>query len=304
MLKMKKILIYSLMCSAIFAVTSCKEEGGNLPDIEYIPQPLITKDVTLDPAILDTDPESFQGKVTVDLYFDDGERPQKFDLVVMKNGNASNVKTIQADITTFPTDVEITGQQLTDLFGETIVSGDQFDIGVNITAQSGKLYEAYPVVGAGYGSGVASLPGSSLDVRYSAICGFDMDAFLGDGVFEVVADDWGDYSEGQIVTVTKLEDNSFSIEAAVPTFDDFVVDINPADNSATIASTMIADANDVTAGYGGGGAYGSLTVSTGGAVSLSFVDPCVDEIQVNIQYVLSNYGNQGAYILKLKKVTE
>ena len=41
--------------------------------------------------------------------------PKQFDVVVVKNGDNSNPKIIQAAVTTYPTDNNITGQQLIDL---------------------------------------------------------------------------------------------------------------------------------------------------------------------------------------------
>lgn len=273
-----------------------------MPDgIVYLNQPHIQKIAGTDPAILDTDPLAFTAKVSVDLFFENSEKPQYLDLVVVKNGDKTNVQTIKANISSYPSEVELTGRMLTDLFGETIVSGDKFDIGANYIT-GGKTYLVFPMVGQSYGATVTSQPGASPTVSYSAICGFLIDDFLGDGKFEVVSDAWGDYAGGTIVSVTKTGANEFSIESSDPAFNDFLVKVNPADNSATIASQLIGSEAAVTSVYGGGGAYGSLTASTGGAVSASFVNPCNNEIQLNVQYVLSKYGNQGAYILKLKKI--
>ncbi|MEJ5092899.1 hypothetical protein GEO21_22860 [Sphingobacterium faecium] len=102
---------------------------------------------------------------------------------------------------------------------------------------------------------------------------------------------------GDAVTVKKTGAAQFTISAIDPAFKDFVVDVNDADNSAVIKSMLVGNEATVTSVYGGGGAYGSLTVATAGASSASFVNPCQDEIQ----YVFSKYGNQGAYALKLKK---
>lgn len=302
---MRKFLYMSVLISLVVVSACRKSDNATMPDgIVYLNQPQITKVDGGDPAILDTDPLSFSSKVKVDLYFPDSEKPDYLDLVVIKNGNAGNAKFLERNISSFPTEVAIDGQLLTELFGEDILAGDRFDIGANYI-KGDKTYSAFIDVegGEGYGSGIVTQPGASPTVSYSAICGFDIDAFIGDGKFEVVSDAWADYMPEQPVTVTKLGDNSFAIESAYPgKFEDFVVEVTPADNSAKMASQMVADVKTVTDVYGGGGAYGSLTVSTGGAASASYVNPCDNEIQLNVQYVLSGYGNQGAYLLKLKKV--
>jgi hypothetical protein len=38
--------------------------------------------------------------------------PQKVDIVVMRNDNKTNIKTIKVNVTTFPTSIQVTGQSL------------------------------------------------------------------------------------------------------------------------------------------------------------------------------------------------
>jgi len=79
------------------------------------------------------------------------------------------VKVIQAGVTTFPSDITITGSQLATLFGSPIVAGDIFDISVDVTIVTGEKFEAFPVTGNPYASGIAAQPGSSTFVRYNTI---------------------------------------------------------------------------------------------------------------------------------------
>ena len=118
---MKKIIIFSLLLSAVAATfNSCrKEDNAKLPDLEKFDWlPLIVKDPVVPMiSISGQEPASFTGKFAVDKYFEADVNPQKADVVVIKNGNKAVVKTIQADITSFPTTVEVTGPQLETLFG-------------------------------------------------------------------------------------------------------------------------------------------------------------------------------------------
>ncbi len=269
--------------------------------IVYLNQPTITK-VSGDASIKDNEPDKFNAKIKIDLYFKDSKKPKYLDIVVMKNGDAANVKVLKGQVTSFPSEIEVTGTQLKALFG-TIVSGDNFDFGANYITDDNKTYLAFPLGGGlPYGPTVGQQTGTSTIIRYSCICGFDIDGFLADGKFEVVSDEWADFQPGQKITLTKTGANQLTIPGAYPVFKPFVVDINTNDNTAVVKSTLAGDEATVTSVYGGGGAYGSLTVSTAGSASASFIDPCNDEIQLNIQYVFSKFGNQGAFILKLKKV--
>lgn len=302
---MKKV--YSiLMLLSLIAISACrKSDNATMPDgIVYINQPQIEKSTDGDLAILDLDPLAFQSSVVVDLYFEDSEKPDYLDLVVVKNQDPKNAKIVRAQISSYPTTVPLDGQMLTDLFGEAIERGDRFDVGANYIS-GGKTYLAFPEVGIGYGAGVGSQPGASPTVTYMTICAFDADNFLGEtGLFEVKTDPWGDFGVGTVVEVVKVSETEFSIAhaGADDGFGPLQLKINPADNTVRIESVLIASADAVTAFYGGGGAYGSLTIYTGGAPTASYVDPCENDIVLNIQYVLSNFGNQGAYELKLSRV--
>lgn len=152
-------------------LTACsKDENGNLPDqLTQFPTPLVLKVAGTDQSISAANPNAFSGKFTVARYFPGGTPPKKYDVVVRKNNDNTNVKVIQADVTTFPTDITITGSQLATLFGAPIVAGDRFDISVDVTIYTGEKFEAFPVTGNAYAAGIAAQPGSSTFVRYNAI---------------------------------------------------------------------------------------------------------------------------------------
>ena len=122
-----------------------------------------------DQSISAANPNAFSGKFRVGLYFPAGAPPKKYDVVVIKNNDKTNVKVIKADVTTFPTELTISGSQLATLFGSPIVAGDRFDISVDVTIYTGEKFEAFPVTGNAYAAGIAAQPGSSTFVRYNAI---------------------------------------------------------------------------------------------------------------------------------------
>ena len=169
---MKKIIILSLYLFSIAGLfTACsKDENGELPDnLTQFPTPLVVKVAGTDQSISAANPNAFSGKFQVGLYFPTGTPPQKYDVVVIKNNDKANVKVIQANVTTFPSDITITGSQLASLFGTPILAGDTFDISVDVTIYTGEKFEAFPVTGNAYASGIAAQPGSSTFVRYTTI---------------------------------------------------------------------------------------------------------------------------------------
>ncbi len=296
---MKKIYSILMLLSLVMISACRKSDNATMPDgIIYINQPHILKSTDGDLAILDTDPLAFEASVTVDLFFDDTKKPDYLDLVIVKNGDVKNVKPLKGGISTYPTTVALSGQLLTDLFGEAIETGDSFEIGANYI-EGDKTYVAFPEGGDGYGAGVWAQGGASPTVTFNVICGFIADDFIDEYV--VTFDEWNDIGVGTVVDVVKVSETELSIDHPLPGFGPLELKINPKDNTVKIESTMIASEAVITDVYGGGGAYGSLTISTAGAVTSSFVNPCNDEIELNIQYVLSNYGNQGAFKLKLKR---
>ena len=104
----------------------------------------------------------------MELYFPDDAGPQKFDIVVIKNGNKGSVKTLQENVATFPTEISLTASQLSTLFGAPIVAGDTYDISADVTLSDGTRYAAFPETGNAYASGIAAQPGSSTQIRYNA----------------------------------------------------------------------------------------------------------------------------------------
>jgi len=226
---MKHLLLYSLAATVLFA--SCHKSNSALPDLSRVPTPLITKDASGNATIDGNSPNTFNGKVIVDLFYKTDVKPAKFDLVVIKNGDKSIVKTIQAGITTFPTTVTVTGLELATLFGTPIVVGDQFEIGADITTQSGQKFEAFPLSGNAYGANIANQPGASTSVIFTAVCPFDINNFIGAG-HVVDPDFWGDTYP---VTVTLQGTNVLKVTGWVeePTYS-ILIKVDPVGLTATI----------------------------------------------------------------------
>jgi hypothetical protein len=187
---MKKFLSILIIATAVIA--GCrKNDNPKLPDgIQSTPLPLLVQDTGS--TVLIQDVAAFASKFSVQLYFPNGAKPKKFDLVVAMSGDYTNVKTLKADVTSFPTTVDVTGPQLAQLFGiaeADIVPGDYFEIRANITTGNGTFLEGFTpnaldpdsnaVAIAPYGTDVSTFPGSHLTITYRAVCPLNLDDFVG-----------------------------------------------------------------------------------------------------------------------------
>jgi hypothetical protein len=203
---MKKIIVYSfLVCGLTTMFNACRKDDAEPPPDPRFPLPLITKDTTGDDTISGRDPASFLGKFVVAMYYGAAVKPQKVDIVVIRNDNKTNVKTIKADVTNFPASIEVTGIQLTTLFDSTIKLGDKFEIGADVTTINGQKFEAFPLAGNPYGADTTQLPGSRFSIVYIADCVFDIASFA--GTYTVMSNsvgdgDWGDLKVGDGVMVS------------------------------------------------------------------------------------------------------
>lgn len=196
---MKTIIYYSILLTAFVGiVVACrKDDTAPPPDLRF-PLPLLTIDTTADEFISGKDPASFLGKFIIDMYYGPTVTPQKIDVVVIRNDNRANVKTIKANVTSFPASIEVTGIQLEALFDSTIKLGDKFEIGADVTTKNGQKFEAFPVTGNPYGADTTALPGSRFSIVYVADCIFNTADFNGN--YKVLTKTW-DYEVGELVGV-------------------------------------------------------------------------------------------------------
>jgi hypothetical protein len=296
---MKKIAIYSLyLFSVAVLFTACrKEDNPKLPQgMSRFPTPQLLKVTTgADQVISAQNPAAFTGKFTVDRYFKNDAPPQKYDVVVIKNDNKAVVKSIQANVTTFPTTITVTGAQLVTLFGSPIVLGDKFDFGVDVTTAEGTKFEAFPITGAAYASGVAAQPNSGTFVRFEAVCAYDANQYQGN--FEVLADEWGDYGAGDVVVVTKIDNTHFSFKYLADNAQPIVVTVNPVNNSVSVAKQVYGS------GYGGAGwTFGPISAESVASVD-NGVAPCAGTFAVRLKHTVAAGGfGSGNELIRLRKL--
>ena len=196
---MKTTLLYGILLPAFATIfIACqKDDAEPAPDPRF-PLPLLTKDTTGDNFISGKDPASFLGKFVVGMYYGTDVIAQKVDVVVIRNDNKTNVKTLKANVTSFPSSVQVTAAQLETLFDSTIKLGDKFEIGADVTTKDGQKFAAFPNAGNPYGADTATLPGSSFSIVYVADCIFNTADFNGN--YKVLTKTW-DYEVGDLVKV-------------------------------------------------------------------------------------------------------
>lgn len=269
-----------------------KDDNSRVPDFIRVPLPLITKDASKDQIISAQEPTAFTATFVVDMMYKDQPPPKSVEAVVIKNGDKTKVVSLQKDITTFPTSINITGQQLIDAFGDaTIELGDRYDFGVNITLDDGTLIQAFPAGSTAYAPGVGNQPGVSTTVRYEAVCSFTAADYA--GTFEVVTDEWADYGAGDEVEVTVVDETTLSFEFLTDPSIPILVKVDPADNSTSVVKQVYGD-------YPQFGITEISAESVEGSAD-NFVAPCEGILSVRLNHTdaATDYGD---YTIVLKKI--
>lgn len=279
---MKYSIVYSFLF--LFSIVACrKSDNAKLPDLVRVPVPMITKDATGDGTISKDNPDAFNGKFVVDLFFKSDAQPQKMDVVIRKNGAA--VKVFKESITTFPTTVAITGAELASLFGAPLVLGDKFDVGVDITTKDGVKAEAFPATGVAYSPGVANQPGSSTSVQYAVVCPFEIADFVGNATIDD-PDFWGG---SYPVTITLEGTDTYKISGWVEDPAYYILaKVNKATQTVAIAKRA----------YGAtlpGTSYTNPTAEGTGTI-----DACEGQIVMSLDNAVDQ-GSFGASTVVLKK---
>ncbi|MBO9200568.1 MULTISPECIES: hypothetical protein [Niastella] len=153
---MKRLIIL------VFIVTflSCSKDDGAIPDRVNIEDvPVITTNLEsggTTATIAFNNQGAFEGKIKVALYFTDAIAPAKVDIVVRKNGVASSVKLYKADVSSLPANYSIKAADLATLFEKPLAVNDTYDFAPDIYVGN-KKYDAFPLTGAGNGSGVQGM---------------------------------------------------------------------------------------------------------------------------------------------------
>lgn len=291
---MKNLISYSIFSLLLLLGACRKSDNPKIPTLTRVPVPNLVQG-TGDQAISSTtyaQTVAFSTSFAVTLKFPNDIPPSKMDVVVRKNGDNTKVKIWQAGITSWPTTVNVTGPKLASAFGDTIRTGDKYEFGVDIYTANGGKFEAFPLIGLPYGSGIAGeYGGTATTIVYAAICPFNPSDFSGN--FTVIADDFdGLYPVGGQIPVTVVGPKQLSIilpQTGLP----LIIDVNTGTLGLSVAAQNygVLPAPDDK--------YGKVTVKsvTGGTNS---VDACKFTIHLYMEYTVAA-GSFGAYDLILQK---
>lgn len=290
---MKKFLSILIIAIVTIVVGCRKDDNPRLPDgIKSAPIPLLKKDPAS--TLLIQDPAAFTSKFSLQLYFPNGIKPKKMDIVVARNGKytEADVKVLKADVTTFPSDITVTGTQLAQLFGlalTDIVPGDKFELRANITLNDGTLLKGFPetvairnaagdtiklVTLAPYGTDASTFPGSNPTITYRAVCPLNLDDFVGTFTME----DPGFYEGTYPVTLERdgadrLKLTGYAADGATPVAV-FYLTVNLTEQTISIAKQKYAD---LVFGYHNPNVEGSGVVDACNIGMTLTLDNSVDE---------------------------
>jgi hypothetical protein len=263
LIRMKnKLKILALLAIGVFLLPTCQKEPNlRMPELSNGVIPLIEKDASKDQNISSTDLAGFIGTIKVGLYYKD--KPKSMNLMVCMNDDHANTGIVKANITSFPTAVDISVASLVDILPgldsiNQLLPGDYFMFYVDVTLENGKIVNGNDTLYDAYNSSIVNLPGSSLNVKYSVLCPLDLPLTHGD--YHSVSADWN--SEGDITITPDLVDpytvyvaGLYTIEGGNEDLGPLVMHIDPVTSEVIADKTVIAsdyfgDANGAFEGTG------------------------------------------------------
>ncbi len=290
-MKSKKI-IYGFFLFTIIISSCRKSDNPKLPDgLQGAPIPQLSKDSSGDLAISSQDIDGFTGKVVLGQYYITDHSYKSVSAVVIKNGDATNVQVLQADITSLPATVTFTSAQLSMLFNAPVAPGDNYTIGEDIILLNGHKVEAFPSDGnPNFDPNIAALPNlGAVTISYAVFCPYD--ANLYNGNFVVIEDDWADYHPNDVIPVTKIDATHFSFEYAALDAQSIIITVDPTNNTTSISNQYFGN-------YGPGN--GNFFIHTLASPN-NYVIPCNGTVSVVTDISSDVLGDFGTVRLVLQK---
>lgn len=281
-----------LLTGVVILLASCKKEVGpnhlpNLPTLTRSPIPQFTPDTSLDAVI--QQPQDFHAAFTLGLYFPNDIQPASADIDVVMNGDYTNIKKLKTGITTFPSKIDVTGDDLATAFGlnvNDIQPGDKFELRATFTLKDGTVIDGFAngVDAVEASTDVKNFPGSQTSITYTAVCPLDISAFVGNAT---VVDDyfWGDTYP---VTVTQPSPGVLQVTGInQEPGESVLINIDSKAFTATVPSQIIDPAPSFFS-------YTNLTMAGSGTV-----DACNNVITMNITWTVDqgSFGG-GPFILQ------
>lgn len=259
----------------------------NLPVLTRSPIPLFTPDTAFDAVI--QEPADFHAAFTIALYFPDDAQPASCDIDVAMNGDYTKIEKLKTGITTFPTQVDVTGDELAQLFGidiNDIKPGDQFELRATFKLKDGTVLNGFAndISAVDASSDIKNFPGAETSITYNAVCPLDITAFLGTAT---VVDNFF-WEDTYPVTVTEPSPGVLKVVGLNQTSNESVlINVNLKTFVATIPSQIIDPAPPFFS-------YTNLSMAGSGTV-----DACNNVITVNVSWNVDQGGfGSGPFVLK------
>jgi hypothetical protein len=292
---MKKIFLI-LTSASFLLMIGCKKEGGINGDVAELGTGSYVTRVAVGGTTIDySNLATSKVDVTVKEY---GTPVDKIKIWVSK-GAASTNKASWKAIKEVPmagdTKLEVTANEIATALGIPVTgleTGATYTLYNQVISKDGQVHDITNMNSAMYGS-----PNYSALMTWAAtvVCPFTGNMA---GNYRVVADDWLDWSPGDIVPVTDGPGaNQVNLTQVWPNpiygspVSPFVVSVAPATGVATIASGVTIG-NYTCCGY-------TAVTGTG---STGFVFSCTGEIKVRVRLSAPPFGDQGFFNLTLRKI--
>lgn len=223
-----KLKIFTVLAVGILFLHACQKDPDlRMPDLTMGVLPLIKKDVTKDPVIFDNDIAGFAGSVTLDLYYPD--KPKSISLMVSMNDDPDNSAAAIADVKTFPVTYDFTIADLVALLpginnASEIETNDFFHFYADITLEDGTVINGNDPFYTAYSAAIANLPGSSTDVVFPVVCGYEPSLAWG-SYFVASSGGWG--SSGNITITIDPDDNTTVYVVGLEEIEGLTEDVGP-----------------------------------------------------------------------------
>ena len=290
-MKSKKI-IYGFFLFIIIISSCRKSDNPGLPDgLQRAPIPQLSKDSSGDLAISSQDIDGFTGKVVLNQYYTTDHSYKSINAVVIKNGDATNVQVLQADITSLPATVTFTSAQLAKLFNSAVAPGDNYTISEDIILPSGQKIEAFPADGnPNFDPNIPALPNlGATTISYAVFCPYDPNLYNGD--FVVIEDDWQDYQPNDVIPVTKIDATHFSFEYNDLDAQPIIITVDPTNNTTSVSNQPFGN-------YGAG--TGNFFIHSLASPN-NYVIPCNGTVSIVTDISSDVLGDFGTVRLVLQK---
>jgi hypothetical protein len=245
-----KLKIWTILAIGIILLPTCKKDPDlRIPDLQTGIIPLVVKDNTKDVNLDFLNLTDFSATVSVGLYYKD--KPKSMNLMVTMNDDLNNTALVKADISSFPTKIDITAADLVDLLPgldsiNQLQLGDYFKFYVDVTLADGSNVYGNDTLYDAYNSSIVNLPGASVEVIYTVVCPFEAAKAIGD--YDVVSLDWN--ASGPVTITADPEDPyTVYVDGLIENVDllttgngeSLTLHIDPATSAVTGDPTVLAD---------------------------------------------------------------